>query len=102
LGSVAGSWRISKSASFIFDSMIGYLYSKRNSYEEEYTYDANWNVVNVNRFKVEKNTERAFYMFMPGIRVMETKNRAFQFYLNYTNVEDVQFGFPMVSWLRTF
>jgi hypothetical protein len=102
LGSVAGSWRISKSASFIFDSMIGYLYSKRNSYEEENTYDANWNVVYVNRFKVEKNTERAFYMFMPGIRVMETKNRAFQFYLNYTNVEDVQFGFPMVSWLRTF
>jgi hypothetical protein len=102
LGSVAGSWRISKSASFIFDSMIGYLYSKRNSYEEEYTYDANWNVVYVNRFRVEKNTERAFYMFMPGIRVMETKNRAFQFYLNYTNVEDVQFGFPMVSWLRTF
>lgn len=92
LNSIAGTLRIGKSTSLIFDSMFGMLNTTR---------ERNWDYYYDNGM-VKSRSHRGFFMFMPGIRVMQTPTRAFQFYLNYTTVENNNFGFPMVSWLRTF
>jgi hypothetical protein len=107
LNSIAGTLRIGKSTSLIFDSMFGTLNTTRERIDEGYTYylDPNTQEYVSNYYNngvVKTRTNRGFFMFMPGIRVMQTKTRAFQFFLNYTTVENNSFGFPMVSWLRTF
>jgi hypothetical protein len=107
LNSIAGTLRIGKSTSLIFDSMFGTLNTTRERLDEGYNYYLDPNTQEYvssyyNNGLVRTRTNRGFFMFMPGIRVMQTKTRAFQFFLNYTAVENNNFGFPMVSWLRTF
>ena len=107
LASVAGTLRIGKSASLIFDSMFGILNAKRTRLDAGYVYnyDPILNVDNgyyYNNGMVTTRTSRGFMLLMPGIRIMNGSNRAFQFYMNYTSFEGNTFGFPMVSWLRKF
>ena len=107
LSSIAGTLRIGKSTSLIFDSMFGMLNTSRERRDDGYTYyldpvTQEYVSEYYDNGMVKTRSQRGFFMFMPGIRVMQTPTRAFQFYLNYTTVENNNFGFPMVSWLRTF
>ncbi len=107
LGSVAGTLRIGKSASLVFDSMFGLLNTSRISrssgvYSDYDPVTQQWIYTPYDTGVVNNKSSRGFLLFMPGIRIMETRERAFQFYLNYTSIEGNNFGFPMVSWLRKF
>jgi hypothetical protein len=107
LASVAGTLRIGKSTSLIFDSMFGILNAKRTRLDAGYTSDYDpilqtYNSYYYNNGLVTTRTSRGFMLLMPGIRIMQGPDRAFQFYMNYTSIEGNTFGFPMVSWLRKF
>lgn len=107
LASIAGTLRIGKNACLIFDSMFGVLNFKESYHDAWYDYNYDpitqvYTTVYVDNGMKTSRSSGGFVLLMPGIRIMQDQNKAFQFYMNYSSIDGNRFGFPMVSWLRKF
>ena len=99
--SIAGITKVGAKASFIFDSMFGYISAKSLSTEYSliYPYSVNTSYQTTNSFG---------FCLMPGMRFQTNENSAFQVSLAGVSIYDYQsktavtFPLPMCSWFFKF
>ena len=95
--SIAGITKVGAKASFIFDSMFGFISSKTASYNYVYPYTP------------YNSTANSFgFCLMPGMRFQTKENSAFQVSLAGVSIYDYQsktsttFPMPMCTWFFRF
>lgn len=104
--SIAGIAKVGAKASFVFDSMLGYFNSERNS-------QVSSTLPNGYTQLVVKNveTQSLAFFFMPGMRFQSADNKAFQISLagvtlkrlnGFSSNNSVSFPIPMASWFFKF
>lgn len=100
--SLAGICKVGAKASFIFDSMIGYLSHESTNYA--YTYN-NINYTNITTVSKTQNKSTALFV-MPGMRFQSTDRKAFQVSLAgvsvFSKTGTSSFPFPMCTWFYKF
>lgn len=102
MGSIAGIYKISKKAYFIFDSMISV--TKRDGNRIVYK-NSGYDDYGIMQFTqtTEPYPQNITFFFMPGVRFIQTESKAFQFSMagvvSYQNDNSTSFPIPMISWM---
>lgn len=103
MGSVAGIYKISKKAYFIFDSMISVTNRKGNKTTTNYIgYDPILGT-SITEEIIEPYPQNVSFFFMPGVRFIQSESKAFQFSMagvvSHQKNNDISFPIPMISWM---